>query len=219
VGELYSGLRGAGRVERIARIDERAEFRTARYVGERAEQESRPPGRWRSENFSECTAWNATRQKLGMGLLPQRKIHVEAVSQRCLNLGSKSRRGGRHIRLMFACTLLLQNNSNGVKKGGALKSGYMAHPVEFTDTDPRAMEVWLELLRGKTPGERIAAAFNLTDFALRMAESGVRANHPGASEREIFLRAAALRLPRDLMIRAYGWDPGQPFEEKDGHTR
>ncbi len=88
------------------------------------------------------------------------------------------------------------------------------HPAEFTDTDPRAMEVWLELLRNKTPGERIAMAFDLTNFALRMAESGVRANYPDASEREIFLRAAALRLPRDLMIRVYGWDP----EAHDAHA-
>jgi len=74
------------------------------------------------------------------------------------------------------------------------------------------MEAWLELLRRKTPGERLAIAFDLTDFALRMAESGVRARYPDASEREIFLRSAALRLPRHLMIRAYGWDPEQPFE-------
>jgi hypothetical protein len=83
------------------------------------------------------------------------------------------------------------------------------HPAEFADTDPRVMEVWLRQLREKTPGERIAMAFALTDFALRMAESGVRARHPEASEREIFLRAAALRLPRELMIRAYGWDPAE----------
>jgi hypothetical protein len=82
------------------------------------------------------------------------------------------------------------------------------HPAEFTDTDPRVMERWL---RAKTPGERIAMAFDLTDFALRVAESGVRAWYPEASEQEIFLRAAALRLPRDLMIRAYGWDPEQPL--------
>jgi hypothetical protein len=79
------------------------------------------------------------------------------------------------------------------------------------------MEVWLELLRRKTPGERMAMAFELTDFALRMAESGVRARYPGASEREVFLRAAALRLPRDLMIRAYGWDPGES-PEADGRV-
>jgi hypothetical protein len=86
-----------------------------------------------------------------------------------------------------------------------------AHPNEFTDTDPRVMEVWLRLLREKTPGERMTIAFDLTDFALRMAESGVRANYPAASEREIFLRCAALRIPRHLMIAAYGWDPEQAF--------
>lgn len=82
---------------------------------------------------------------------------------------------------------------------------------DFTDTDPRVMEVWLEMLRAKTPGERIRMAFELSDFAVKAAESGVRARYPDASEREIFLRSAALRLPRDLMIRAYGWDPETPF--------
>jgi hypothetical protein len=65
----------------------------------------------------------------------------------------------------------------------------------------------MALLRAKTPGERIEMVFSMTEFALQMAESGVRARYPDASEREIFLRCAALRLPRDLMIRAYGWDP------------
>jgi len=83
------------------------------------------------------------------------------------------------------------------------------HSAEFSDTDPRAMEVWLRVLRGKSAGERILIAFELSDFAIRMAESGVRARYPGASEREVFLRTAALRLPRELMIRAYGWDPEQ----------
>jgi hypothetical protein len=35
---------------------------------------------------------------------------------------------------------------------------FVVHPEEFTDTDPRAMEVWLDLLRKKTPGERLTAA-------------------------------------------------------------
>ncbi len=61
----------------------------------------------------------------------------------------------------------------------------MLHPPEFTDTDPRALEVWMNLLRSKTPGERIAMAFYLTEFALRVSESGVRARYPAASEREI----------------------------------
>jgi hypothetical protein len=89
----------------------------------------------------------------------------------------------------------------------------MTHPEEFTDTSPEAMEVWIKILQSKKPGERMAMALALTDFAIRVSESGVRARYPNASEREIFLRAAALRIPRDLMIRAYGWDPdgdGQP---------
>jgi hypothetical protein len=83
----------------------------------------------------------------------------------------------------------------------------MTHPEEFTDTSPEAMEVWLEILRNKKPGERMTMALQLTEFAIRVSESGVRARYPDASEREVFLRAAALRIPRDLMIRAYGWDP------------
>jgi hypothetical protein len=31
--------------------------------------------------------------------------------------------------------------------------------------------------------------------------------HPQASDREVFLRVAARHLPRELMIRAYSWDP------------
>jgi hypothetical protein len=81
------------------------------------------------------------------------------------------------------------------------------YPPEFSDTDPRVMQVWLDVLRQKTPGERILMVFELCDFAIRMSEAGVRARYPEASDREVFLRAAALRVPRDLMIRAYGWDP------------
>jgi len=86
------------------------------------------------------------------------------------------------------------------------------HAAEFTDTDARAMEVWLNVLRSKTPDERIEITFQLTGFALSMSESGVRARFPEASEREIFLRTAALRIPRDLMLLAYGWDPEAPFD-------
>lgn len=33
----------------------------------------------------------------------------------------------------------------------------------------------------------------------------MRAQYPHASEREVFLRVAARRLGRELMIKAYGW--------------
>ena len=83
----------------------------------------------------------------------------------------------------------------------------------FRDTDPKALEVFLELQRKMTPAEKVRAVFGLTNMLLRLSESGVRSLFPKADDREVFLRAAARRLDRDTMIRVYGWDPqahGQP---------
>jgi hypothetical protein len=57
------------------------------------------------------------------------------------------------------------------------------------------------------PGDKLASALEYTTFVMTLSEHGVRMQYPDASDREIFLRAAARRLGRDLMIRAYGWDP------------
>ena len=81
------------------------------------------------------------------------------------------------------------------------------HPEEFTDTDPRAMEVWLELMRRMRAGEKVAVALNGAQFVLQLYEMGVRRMHPEADDHEVLLRVAARHLPRELMIRAYGWDP------------
>ena len=83
----------------------------------------------------------------------------------------------------------------------------MKHPPEFTDTDPRAMEVWLDRLRRMTPGEKLGATLHASQLLLQFYEMGVRRLYPDANDREVLLRVAARHLPRDLMIRAYGWDP------------
>lgn len=41
--------------------------------------------------------------------------------------------------------------------------------------------------------------------ALQTAE--IRRLYPDASDREVFLRAAARRLGPELVRKAYGWDP------------
>ncbi len=56
-------------------------------------------------------------------------------------------------------------------------------------------------------GEKLLVTLEASRFLLQIYEAGVRLDHPHASEREIFLRTAARHLDRDLMIRAYGWDP------------
>ena len=83
----------------------------------------------------------------------------------------------------------------------------MRHPPPYSDTDPQALAVWFETLRKQSPGEKIAAVFELTAMAWEMAERGVRSRYPTASDREVFLRTAALHLSREEMIRAYQWDP------------
>jgi len=69
------------------------------------------------------------------------------------------------------------------------------------------MEVWLDLMRRMPPGEKLAATLNASHFVLQLYEMGVRRLHPEADDREVLLRVAARHLSRDLMIRAYGWDP------------
>lgn len=79
----------------------------------------------------------------------------------------------------------------------------------MSDTDPEALRVYLELYRKMEPVERLARVFELCDFQQSLQWAGVRASHPEASEREVFLHCAARRLGRDLMIEAYHWDPDQ----------
>lgn len=82
------------------------------------------------------------------------------------------------------------------------------HPPEFQDTDPAVMKVWIELLRKKTPGEKLAAVLTASDLVLAFYEMGVRRLHPDAGEDEVRARVAARHLPRELVAAAYGWDPG-----------
>ena len=75
------------------------------------------------------------------------------------------------------------------------------------DTSPEALAVFYEIQRRRAPEQKLADAFDLSEGIFELAKAGIRTRHPDANEREVFLRAAATRLPRDVMIRAYGWDP------------
>lgn len=90
------------------------------------------------------------------------------------------------------------------------------HPQPYSDTDPRAMAVWIDLLRKMSPGDKIKTVLDASLFVLQMYEAGVRHRYPQASDREVFLRTAATHLSRDEMIRVYGWDP---VEHEDSGRR
>jgi len=77
----------------------------------------------------------------------------------------------------------------------------------MADTDEKAFEVLIDLQRKMSPGDKLACALQMSAGLLRAYQDRVRRDYPQAGEREVFLRAAALRLGRETVIRAYGWDP------------
>ena len=77
----------------------------------------------------------------------------------------------------------------------------------FSDTDPRALQVYLDIHRRMTPTQKLRTVFQMMEMLWNLSETGVRALYPQAGEREVFLRTAARRLDRRTMIRVYGWDP------------
>ncbi len=72
----------------------------------------------------------------------------------------------------------------------------MQHPQTHVDTDLRA-----------APGQKIIDSLKTSDTLFGSAEAGVRLAHPQASDREVFLRAAARQLSPALMRKVYGWHP------------
>jgi hypothetical protein len=77
----------------------------------------------------------------------------------------------------------------------------------YEDTDPEALEVFLQLHREMTPGERVARVFEMAGFQKNLQRASVQSMYPDADEREVFLQVAARRLDRRTMVEVYGWDP------------
>jgi hypothetical protein len=55
-----------------------------------------------------------------------------------------------------------------------------------------------------SPAERLLLAARLCAAAEQLSIAGLRLRHPRASEEELHRRAGALRLGRDLTLRAFG---------------
>ena len=78
----------------------------------------------------------------------------------------------------------------------------------WQDTPPDVEKRMLDGLRRMTPGQKIRRIVELNRAVETMAAAGIRSRY-GAdiSERELRLRLAALRLPRETMVEVFGWDP------------
>ena len=80
--------------------------------------------------------------------------------------------------------------------------------VDFVrDTSAEALAVFYEIQRKRPVGQKLVDVFDLSEGLFETAKAGIRLRYPEADEREVFLRAVASRVSRELMIQAYGWDP------------
>ena len=70
------------------------------------------------------------------------------------------------------------------------------------DTSPEARRILIELLRKKTPAEKLAMVADLVATARALAMSGLRLRHPGASPEELETRYWQLVLGPEAAGRA-----------------
>ena len=88
----------------------------------------------------------------------------------------------------------------------------MSSPMKFShgwmaDTELGALRVYLDLNYRMSASQKLATVFEMYESMVATYVSQERQRHPGASEREIFLRAAARRLGWDMVHKVYGWRP------------
>jgi hypothetical protein len=79
--------------------------------------------------------------------------------------------------------------------------------MALDDTSPEARRFLIERLRALPAWRKARMVSELTRACQELARAGVLRRHPGASEREVRLRVAALWLGRETMLRVFAWDP------------
>ena len=75
------------------------------------------------------------------------------------------------------------------------------------DTTIDAQRKHYEMMRRLSPTQRLALAFQLTDAGRNLILADLRHRFPNAGKEEIRRRFIARTLPREDVIRAYGFDP------------
>lgn len=77
------------------------------------------------------------------------------------------------------------------------------------DTTPAAQQMHFQLMRRLPDWKRLKLAFALTHATRQLVLADIGYRFAGASSEEIRRRFIARVLPRDDVIRAYGFDPKQ----------
>lgn len=78
----------------------------------------------------------------------------------------------------------------------------------FPDTPEDIERRLIEGYRRMSPADRLERVASLNRALVALAGARIRSRYgPDLSERELRLRLASLRLPRQTMIDVFGWDP------------
>ncbi len=78
-----------------------------------------------------------------------------------------------------------------------------------SDTTDKAQQMHFEMMRRLPGWRRLALAFELTDATRQLILADILHHFPDASDGEVRRRFIARVLPREDVIRAYGFDPKQ----------
>ena len=79
--------------------------------------------------------------------------------------------------------------------------------TQSPDTSEKAERFWFDRLRAMEPWQKLEMVARLNRQAQALALAGLGLRYPDATDRELRLRLAATRYDRELMIRAFDWDP------------
>ena len=82
--------------------------------------------------------------------------------------------------------------------------------TQSVDTPPEVEAVQVRLYCEMGPRGRLAAALELNAALDNLALAGIRSRHGALPDTELRLRLFALRLSREQMVDAFGWDPASP---------
>ena len=84
--------------------------------------------------------------------------------------------------------------------------------IDLQDTTPEAERVLIELTRRTPMWKRAEQLSNLIHAQRVLILADLRRRYPNAGPDELHKRMAARLLPREDVIRIFGWDP-----EKEGY--
>jgi hypothetical protein len=76
-----------------------------------------------------------------------------------------------------------------------------------SDTSPEARRFLIEGYRRMSPADKLARVVSLNVALEQLQRARITARYGDIPEREMRLRLGALRLGRDTMVEAFGWDP------------